>query len=152
MRQFPTSSARLSAISARGFTLIELMVVVLILGVLAAVIVPNVIGSADTAKASAAKQDVASLMQALKLYRLDNGRYPSSDQGLAALTAKPTTEPVPNNYKTGGYIERLPKDPWSNPYLYANPGVHGEIDVMSYGADGKPGGDGAAADVHNGNL
>jgi general secretion pathway protein G len=121
----------------RGFTLIELMVVVLILGVLAAVIVPNVIGSADTAKAGAAKQDVASLMQALKLYRLDNGRYPSGDQG---------------NYKTGGYIGRLPKDPWGNAYLYANPGVHGEIDVMSYGADGKPGGQGAAADVHNGNL
>jgi general secretion pathway protein G len=136
----------------RGFTLIELMVVVLILGVLAAVIVPNVIGSADTAKAGAAKQDVASLMQALKLYRLDNGRYPSGDQGLGALTAKPTTEPLPTNYKTGGYIERLPKDPWGNAYLYANPGVHGEIDVMSYGADGKPGGQGAAADVHNGNL
>ncbi len=137
---------------ARGFTLIELMVVVLILGVLAAVIVPNVIGSADVAKAGAAKQDVAALMQALKLYRLDNSRYPSSDQGLAALTAKPATEPIPNNYKTGGYIERLPKDPWGNAYLYANPGVHGEIDVMSYGADGKPGGDGPAADVHNGNL
>jgi general secretion pathway protein G len=136
----------------RGFTLIELMVVVLILGVLAAVIVPNVIGSADVAKAGAAKQDVAALMQALKLYRLDNGRYPSSDQGLAALTAKPTTEPLPNNYKTGGYIERLPKDPWGNAYVFANPGVHGEIDVMSFGADGKPGGEGPAADVHNGNL
>jgi general secretion pathway protein G len=137
---------------SRGFTLIELMVVVLILGVLAAVIVPNVIGSADVAKAGAAKQDVAALMQALKLYRLDNGRYPSSDQGLGALSAKPTTEPIPNNYKTGGYIERLPKDPWGNAYIFANPGVHGEIDVMSYGADGKPGGEGPAADVHNGNL
>jgi general secretion pathway protein G len=137
---------------SRGFTLIELMVVVLILGVLAAVIVPNVIGSADVAKAGAAKQDVAALMQALKLYRLDNGRYPSGDQGLGALSAKPTTEPIPNNYKTGGYIERLPKDPWGNAYIFANPGVHGEIDVMSYGADGKPGGTGPAADVHNGNL
>jgi general secretion pathway protein G len=137
---------------SRGFTLIELMVVVLILGVLAAVIVPNVIGSADVAKAGAAKQDVAALIQALKLYRLDNGRYPSSDQGLGALSAKPTTEPIPNNYKTGGYIERLPKDPWGNAYIFANPGVHGEIDVMSYGADGKPGGTGPAADVHNGNL
>ncbi len=142
----------LSVEKTRGFTLIELMVVVLILGVLAAVIVPNVIGSADVAKAGAAKQDVASLMQALKLYRLDNGRYPSSDQGLPALTAKPTTEPIPTNYKTGGYIERLPKDPWGNAYIFANPGVHGEIDVMSYGADGKPGGEGPAADVHNGNL
>jgi general secretion pathway protein G len=142
----------LSVQKSRGFTLIELMVVVLILGVLAAIIVPNVIGSADVAKAGAAKQDVAALMQALKLYRLDNGRYPSSDQGLGALSAKPTTEPIPNNYKTGGYIERLPKDPWGNPYIFANPGVHGEIDVMSYGADGKPGGEGTAADVHNGNL
>jgi general secretion pathway protein G len=148
MRLTHTFSLRKS----RGFTLIELMVVVLILGVLAAVIVPNVIGSADTAKAGAAKQDVASLMQALKLYRLDNGRYPSSDQGLGALSAKPTSEPIPNNYKTGGYIERLPKDPWGNAYIFANPGVHGEIDVMSYGADGKPGGTGPAADIHNGNL
>jgi general secretion pathway protein G len=152
MRQFHSLFSSKSAISSRGFTLIELMVVILILGVLAAVIVPNVIGSADTAKAGAAKQDVASLMQALKLYRLDNGRYPSSDQGLGALSAKPTIEPLPNNYKTGGYIERLPKDPWGNAYLYANPGVHGEIDVMSYGADGKPGGQGPASDVHNGNL
>jgi general secretion pathway protein G len=142
----------LSVQKSRGFTLIELMVVVLILGVLAAIIVPNVIGSADVAKAGAAKQDVAALMQALKLYRLDNGRYPSSDQGLGALSAKPTTEPIPNNYKTGGYIERLPKDPWGNAYIFANPGVHGEIDVMSYGADGKPGGSGPAADIHNGNL
>ena len=142
----------LSRSKRRGFTLIELMVVVLILGVLAAIIVPNVIGSADVAKAGAAKQDVASLMQALKLYRLDNGRYPSSDQGLGALAAKPTIEPIPNNYKTGGYIERLPKDPWGNAYIFANPGVHGEIDVMSYGADGKPGGTGPATDLHNGNL
>jgi general secretion pathway protein G len=144
MRQF--------AKSFRGFTLIELMVVVLILGVLAAVIVPNVLGRGDDAKAAAAKQDVATLMQALKLYRLDNGRYPSTDQGLNALTSKPTTEPLPSNWKTGGYIERLPKDPWGNAYVFANPGVHGEVDVMSYGRDGKPGGAGADADVHNGAL
>ncbi len=136
----------------RGFTLIELMVVVLILGVLAALIVPNVIGRSDDAKAAAAKQDVASLMQALKLYRLDNGRYPSADQSINALVAKPAIEPLPPNWKTGGYIERLPKDPWGNAYVYANPGVHAEIDVMSYGADGKPGGSGADTDVHNGNL
>ncbi len=137
---------------SRGFTLIELLVVVLILGVLAAVIVPNVVGRGDDAKAAAAKQDVATLLQALKLYRLDNGRYPSGEQGLAALTAKPAVEPVPTNWKTGGYIERLPKDPWGSGYIFGNPGVHGEIDVMSYGRDGKPGGAGADADVHNGNL
>ncbi len=135
-----------------GFTLIELMVVVLIIGVLAALIVPNVVGRADDAKVAAAKQDVASLMQALKLYRLDNGRFPSGEQGLAALTTKPTVEPIPPNWKTGGYIERLPKDPWGNTYHYANPGVHAEVDVMSYGSDGKPGGEGAGADVHNGSL
>jgi general secretion pathway protein G len=135
-----------------GFTLIELLVVVLILGVLAAVIVPNVVGRGDQAKSAAAKQDVATLMQALKLYRLDNGRYPSGEQGLVALTTKPTTDPLPSNWKTGGYIERLPKDPWGNAYVYAIPGVHGEIDVMSYGRDGKPGGADADADVHNGNL
>jgi general secretion pathway protein G len=135
-----------------GFTLIELMVVVLIIGVLAALIVPNVVGRADDAKAAAAKQDVASLMQALKLYRLDNSRFPSGDQGLAALSAKPTVEPIPPNWKPGGYVERLPKDPWGNAYVFANPGVHGEVDVMSYGADGKPGGEGANADVHNGSL
>jgi general secretion pathway protein G len=135
-----------------GFTLIELLVVVLILGVLAAVIVPNVVGRGDDAKMGAAKQDVATLMQALKLYRLDNGRYPSNDQGLGALTTKPTTEPLPANWKTGGYIEKLPKDPWGNAYVFANPGVHGEVDVMSYGRDGKPGGTGPDADVHNGNL
>jgi general secretion pathway protein G len=135
-----------------GFTLIELMVVILILGVMAALIVPNVVGRGDEAKAAAAKQDVASLMQALKLYRLDNGRYPSADQGLGALVAKPSAEPVPPNWKPGGYIERLPKDPWGNAYVFANPGVYGEIDVMSFGADGKPGGAGADADIHNGNL
>lgn len=135
-----------------GFTLIELLVVILILGVLAALIVPNVVGRGEDAKVAAAKHDIATLMQALKLYRLDNGRYPSSEQSLHALVVKPTIEPVPSNWKTGGYIERLPKDPWGNPYVYANPGVHAEVDVMSYGRDGKPGGSGADADIHNGGL
>jgi len=104
-------------------------------------------GRPDEARRVAARQDVATIMQALKLYRLDNGRYPTADQGLKALVEKPTAEPVPNNWKPGGYLERLPNDPWDNPYQYLNPGVHGEIDVFSYGADGKPGGEANDADI-----
>ncbi len=137
---------------ARGFTLLEVMVVVVILGILAALVVPNIIGRPDEARVIAAKQDIASLMQALKLYRLDNQRYPSTEQGLQALVTKPTTEPVPGNWKTGGYVERLPRDPWGHPYQYLNPGVHGEIDVFSYGGDRAPGGDGNNADIGSWNL
>ena len=133
--------------SARGFTLIEVMIVIVILGVLAALIVPKVIGRPDEARVVAAKQDVSSLMQALKLYRLDNHRYPTTDQSLDALVSKPTIAPVPPNWKSGGYLERLPKDPWGNNYLYLNPGVHGEIDVYSLGADGAAGGEGVDADI-----
>ena len=129
----------------RGFTLIELMVVLLIIGVLAALIVPNVLDRADDAKATAAKTDVSNLMQALKLYKLDNGRYPSAEQGLAALVAKPGDEPVPTNWKKN--LDQLPNDPWGKPYVYLNPGVKGEIDVMSFGADGQSGGEGKNADI-----
>ena len=132
---------------ALGFTLIEIMVVITILGILAALIVPRVVGRTDDARISAAKQDIASLMQALKLYRLDNSRYPSTEQGLRALVEKPAGDPVPQNWKQGGYLERLPKDPWGNDYQYLNPGTHGEIDVMSYGRDGQPGGEGPDADI-----
>ncbi len=132
---------------SRGFTLIELMVVIAIIGILAALIVPKIMSRPDQARRVAATQDIASVMQALKLYRLDNGRYPTTDQGLSALVTKPTTDPVPNNWKDGGYLERLPNDPWGNPYQYLNPGVHGEIDVFSYGADGKAGGEGNDADI-----
>jgi general secretion pathway protein G len=137
------------ALNARqqGFTLIEIMVVVVILGILAALIVPKVMGRPDEARIIAARQDIASLAQALKLYRLDNHVYPSTDQGLQALVEKPGTAPAPANWKQGGYLDRLPKDPWGNPYQYLNPGVHGEIDVFSLGADGAPGGDGNNADV-----
>ncbi|HYF17772.1 MAG TPA: type II secretion system major pseudopilin GspG [Ramlibacter sp.] len=128
-----------------GFTLIELMVVLVIIGVLAALIVPNVLDRADDARATAAKTDVNNLMQALKLYRLDNQRYPTAEQGLQALVAKPSSGPAPANWKP--YLERLPNDPWGRPYQYLNPGVKGEIDVMSYGADGQPGGEGKNADV-----
>ena len=131
----------------RGFTLIEIMVVVVIIGVLGALIVPKLMGRTDEARITAAKQDIATLKQALNLYRLDNQRYPSTEQGLQALIAKPNSEPLPNNWKAGGYIEKLPKDPWGNPYQMLSPGVRGEVDVFSYGADGQPGGAGINADI-----
>ena len=128
-----------------GFTLIELMVVLLIIGVLAALIVPNVLDRADDARVTAAKTDVNNLMQALKLYRLDNQRYPTAEQGLAALLTKPAAAPVPPNWKS--YLDLLPNDPWGKPYVYLNPGVKGEVDVMSLGADGQAGGEGKNADI-----
>ncbi len=121
--------------------------VVVILGILAALVVPKIISRPDEARVTAARQDIASLAQALKLYRLDNQRYPATEQGLQALVTRPATAPVPPNWKTGGYIERLPKDPWGNPYQYLNPGNRAEIDVYSFGADGVPGGEGNDADV-----
>ena len=129
----------------RGFTLIELMVVLVIIGVLAALIVPNVLDRAEDARNTAARTDVNNLMQALKLYKLDNQRYPTAEQGLQALIAKPNAMPVPPNWKP--YLEKLPNDPWGRPYQYLNPGVKGEIDVMSFGADGQPGGDGKNVDI-----
>jgi general secretion pathway protein G len=134
----------------RGFTLVEIMVVVVILGILAVLIVPRVVGRTDEARAVAAKQDVATLMQALRLYRLDNGRYPTNEQGLAALVEKPTREPVPGNWKQ--YLDKLPKDPWGNMYQYLQPGVRGEIDVFSLGADAQPGGSGADTDIGSWDL
>jgi len=131
----------------RGFTLLEVMVVVVILGILAALVVPKIISRPDEARALAAKQDIASLMQALKLYRLDNQRYPTTEQGLQALVTRPASPPLAPGWKAGGYVERLPKDPWGNPYQYLNPGVHGELDVFSAGADGAPGGEGNDADI-----
>lgn len=130
---------------AKGFTLIELMVVLVIIGVLAALIVPNVLERADDARVTAARTDITNIMQALKLYRLDNQRYPTSEQGLQALVVKPTSGPVPNNWKL--YLEKLPNDPWGRPYQYLNPGIKGEIDVMSFGADGQSGGEGKDADI-----
>ena len=133
-------------------TLIEIMVVIVILGVLAALIVPSVIGRPEEARVIAAKQDIATIVQALKLYRLDNHRYPSTEQGLQALVSVPTVAPRPPTGKQGGYLERLPKDPWGHPYRYLSPGVHAEIDVFSYGADGAQGGSGRDADIGSWNL
>ncbi len=132
-------------ILGRGFTLIELMVVLVIIGVLAALIVPNMLDRADDARVTAARTDVNNLMQALKLYKLDNLRYPSGEQGLQALVVKPTVGTPPPNWRP--YLDKLPSDPWKNPYQYANPGLKGEIDVYSFGADGVAGGEGKNADI-----
>ncbi len=131
----------------RGFSLIEIMVVVVIMGILASLLVPRLIGRTDDARIMAAKQDIATLMQAMALYKLDNFQYPTTEQGLQALVSKPTTRPIPNNWKGGGYIDRLPKDPWGEFYQYLSPGIYGEIDIFSLGADNKPGGEGQNADI-----
>ena len=128
-----------------GFTLIEIMVVIVILGVLAALVVPRVLSRPDEARAVAAKSDIAAIMQALKLYKLDNQRYPTSEQGLQALVAKPTVGSIPPNWKP--YLDKLPNDPWGRPYQFANPGLKGEIDVYSFGADGVIGGEGKNAEI-----
>jgi general secretion pathway protein G len=132
---------------SRGFTLIEVLVVVAILAILAAIVVPRIMDRPDEAKRVAAKADVNAIVATLKLYRLDNGGYPTTDQGLVALVQKPATNPVPPNWKP--YLDRLPKDPWGGDYQYLNPGVKGEIDVFSLGADRARGGEGNAADIGN---
>ena len=128
-----------------GFTLIEIMVVLVIIGVLAALIAPNVLNRASDARVTAARTDVNNLMQALKLYKLDNQRYPSAEQGLEALVRKPTAGPGAPNWKP--YLDKLPADPWGKPYQYLNPGLKGEIDVFSFGGDGQAGGEGNDADI-----
>ena len=134
---------------AEGFTLIEVLVVIAILGILAAIVVPRIMDRPDEAKRIAAKADINAIVQVLKIYRLDNGFYPTSDQGLAALVQRPTTNPAPANWKQGGYLDRLPKDPWGGDYQYLSPGVRGEIDVFSLGADRARGGEGNNADIGN---
>lgn len=140
-----TTPQRKPVAKRHGFTLIELMVVLVIIGMLAAFIVPNVLDRADDARATSAKADVNNLMGALKLYKLDNQRYPSAEQGLAALLSKPSVGPTPNNWRP--YLDKLPNDPWGHPYQYLNPGIKGEVDVLSFGADGQAGGEGKDADI-----
>ncbi|GFO56223.1 type II secretion system protein GspG [Geomonas sp. Red276] len=139
---------------SRGFTLIELMVVIVILGILAAVVAPKIIGRSDDAKISDAKVQIRNIETALKLYKLDNGFYPSTDQGLQALVTKPTSGKIPTKYKDEGYLENksVPKDPWGNDYVYLSPGEHGDYDLYSFGADGARGGEGKNADIESWNL
>lgn len=132
----------------RGFTLIEIMVVVIIIGILAAIVAPNVIGRVDDARVTTAKSDIATIAGAMKLYRLDNFSYPRTEDGIEALVTQPNDQAA-RNWKAGGYLERFPKDPWGTEYQYLNPGNHGALDIYSFGADGKPGGDGFDADIGN---
>lgn len=133
----------------QGFSLIEIMVVLVILGLLISIVAPNVLDKADGARTQKAFADFKAIETALKTYRLDNFMYPSSEQGLEALVSKPSLDPVPKRYPANGYLSALPKDPWGNVYLYLSPGEHGEIDIYSLGADGVAGGEGQAADVGN---
>jgi general secretion pathway protein G len=139
----------------RGFTLIELMVVVVILGILAGLIIPKIMGRPEEAKRLKAKMQIEQLEQTLKLYCLDSGEYPTTEQGLIALVEKPATEPVPRRWREGGYLEKgkIPLDPWGNPFVYVSPGVHSkDFDLVSYGSDGEEGGEGKYADIESWNL
>jgi general secretion pathway protein G len=148
------NNSRYGILSEKGFSFLELMVVVVILGILATYIAPRFMGRTDDAKAVKAKVDILAIETALKLYKLDNGDYPTTEQGLAALVEKPSTEPVPLNWKEKGYLEKakMPVDPWGKEYLYLSPGVHDDYDLISYGADGVQGGEGKNKDVNSWDL
>lgn len=145
------SALRRGSIRERGFTLIEIMVVVIIIGLLAAIVAPQVIGRVDDAQIEKARADVRNIETALKFYRLDNFAYPTTEQGIESLVTKPN-DPNVRNWKTGGYLDRVPNDPWGNPYLYLNPGNNSEIDIYTLGRDGRPGGEGIDADLGNWNI
>lgn len=134
-----------------GFTLLEIIVVVFILSLLAAIVAPKIIGRTDDARIAEAKVQIRNFETALKLFKLDNGFYPDSQQGLEALIEKPSTGQIPQKYREGGYLEqkKIPLDPWGNPYMYVSPGLHGDFDIVSFGADGKEGGEGKEADISN---
>jgi general secretion pathway protein G len=135
-----------------GFTLLEILVVVVILGILASIIVPKIMRRPEEARRTKAIVDIKAIETALNLYRLDNGVYPSTEQGLEALVEKPTTGVIPRDWKEGGYLDKVPKDPWGNPFVYLSPGIHKEFDLVSYGSDGVEGGEGKDADIDNWNL
>ncbi len=134
-----------------GFTLIELMVVIVILGILAAIVAPRIVGRSDEARVAEARVQIKNFETALKLYRLDNGSYPTTEQGLEALIEKPTVGVIPRRWRDGGYLEsnKIPLDPWGNPYIYVSPGLHGDYDIISYGADGVRGGEGFDSDIES---
>ena len=135
-----------------GFTLIEIMVVVVILGILAALVVPQVMSRPDQAKVTVAQTDITAISAALDMYKLDNGAYPSTQQGLEALVKKPAGNPQPKNWDQDGYLKKLPVDPWGNPYLYLSPGTRGKIDIYTLGADNKEGGEDNDSDIGNWSL
>jgi len=136
----------------RGFTLIELLVVILILSLLVAIVAPRILGRTDEARRTSTEVQIKQLEGALNLFRLDNGFYPTTEQGLGALVTRPAISPVPQKWREGGYIPKVPLDPWGNPYVYLSPGTHGDFDLVSYGADGEPGGEGKDEDIQSRNL
>ena len=142
------------AADMRGFTLIELMVVIVILGILAGMIVPRIMDRPEEARRTKAGVDVGAIGQALKLYKLDNGKYPTTEQGLTALVEPPAVGSLAKKWRDGGYLDKksVPKDPWDNDYIYISPGLHGDFDLMSYGSDGEPGGEGENADINSWEL
>ncbi|WP_035056345.1 type II secretion system major pseudopilin GspG [Desulfuromonas sp. TF] len=133
----------------KGFTLIEIMVVVVILGILAGIVVPRLLDRPEEARRTKAATDIRGVEQSLAMYKLDNGFYPTTEQGLQALVTKPETGRIPSRYREGGYLNKVPVDPWGNTYVYLSPGIHGDVDVISYGSDGQPGGEGSDADVNS---
>ena len=148
---YPHKRKKLPVVSQRGFTLIEIMVVVVIIGILAALVGPKLFGQVDRARIAAAKAEISTIESGMKFYRLDNFVYPSTEQGIEALVTKPN-DPNVKNWNPGGYIDNIPKDPWGNPYIYRNPGTQGEIDILTLGADGIEGGEGNNADIGNWDL
>jgi len=140
---------KLPHLKQQGFTLIEIIVVVVIIGILATFVAPKFMGKTDDARVVKAKNDIQAIESALDIYKLDNYTYPTTDQGLDALVNQPSTDPVPNNWQKGGYVKKLQKDPWQREYLYLNPGERSEIDIYSLGADGVEGGEGSSADIGN---